>query len=68
MKRTTWADARVAAAVEQGFIPVKIDVDEQPAVAREFGVSGIPRVEAVRPAVAGRGPVQGFSARRLSRL
>jgi thiol:disulfide interchange protein len=48
MKRTTWADPRVAAAAG-AMIPVKIDVDEQKAVSREFGVQGIPRVEWVEP-------------------
>lgn len=48
MKRTTWADAKVAAAVEK-YIPVKIDIDEQKAVAMQFGVDGIPRIEVLGP-------------------
>jgi thiol:disulfide interchange protein len=44
MKSTTWADGRVAEALKD-YIPVKIDVDDQPQVARTFGVRGIPRVQ-----------------------
>jgi thiol:disulfide interchange protein len=44
MKETTWADGRVAEALKD-YIPVKIDVDDQPQVARMFGVRGIPRVQ-----------------------
>jgi thioredoxin 1 len=44
MKSTTWADERVAAAVGR-YLPVKVDIDDQPAVARQFGVQSIPRVE-----------------------
>ena len=48
MKRQTWADPRVEAALGR-VIPVKIDVDEQPNVARDFNVDGIPRLQLVRP-------------------
>jgi len=44
MKSTTWADARVAEALKD-YIPVQIDVDDQPNIARTFGVRGIPRVQ-----------------------
>jgi thioredoxin-like negative regulator of GroEL len=44
MKQTTWADERVAAAIER-YLPVKIDIDEQADVARQFGVTSVPRVE-----------------------
>jgi thiol-disulfide isomerase/thioredoxin len=44
MKATTWSDARVAEALKD-YVPVQIDVDDQPNVARTFGVRGIPRVQ-----------------------
>jgi thioredoxin 1 len=48
MKRQTWTDPRVEAALGK-VIPVKIDVDEQPNVARDFNVDGIPRLQLIRP-------------------
>jgi thiol:disulfide interchange protein len=48
MKRETWPDSRVKAALAK-WIPVKIDVDEFPEVAREFDVTEIPRVQAIHP-------------------
>ena len=48
MKRDTWPDAKVQAALER-FVPVKIDVDQFPAEAREFGVDGIPRLQVIEP-------------------
>jgi len=48
MKKTTWADEHVAIAVSK-YIPVKIDVDDQRDIAREFGVEGYPRVERIEP-------------------
>jgi thiol-disulfide isomerase/thioredoxin len=43
LSRTTWADARVKEALGT-FVSVKIDVDQQPEVARRFSVSAIPRI------------------------
>jgi thiol:disulfide interchange protein len=48
MKAQTWPDAGVKAALEN-YVPVKVDVDESPDLARQFGVSSIPRVQVVRP-------------------
>ena len=48
MKSQTWADPRVEAALGR-VIPVKIDVDAQPNVAREFNVDGIPRLQLIQP-------------------
>jgi protein disulfide-isomerase len=45
MKAGTWKDSAVADVVKQKYVPVMIDVDDQPMVAREYGVQGIPRVE-----------------------
>jgi thioredoxin-like negative regulator of GroEL len=41
MAHTTWADKDVAAALE-AMIPVKVDVDQHPDLARQFGVNPIP--------------------------
>lgn len=41
MKRTTWADRRVAAALT-GYVPVKIDFLKEIELDREFGVEAIP--------------------------
>lgn len=46
MKKTTWADERVAGAL-QAYIPVRIDISKQEDVARQYGVSGIPRIEII---------------------
>jgi thioredoxin-like negative regulator of GroEL len=43
MKRSTWSSPKVAAAM-QDYIPVKIDVDDQPDVARQFRIKSIPQV------------------------
>lgn len=49
MKHTTFADARVEEALKQSVVPVKIDVDENPDIARDFGVTGIPRMQLIKP-------------------
>ena len=54
MKKGTWVDSKVAAAVAAGYVPVMIDVDAQPAVAEAFGVRSIPRVEVIRPPAGDR--------------
>jgi thiol:disulfide interchange protein len=43
MSEKTWSDARVGAALD-GYVPVKIDVDQDPRVAQQYGVSSIPRM------------------------
>ena len=48
MQRETWPDPRVAAALTN-VVPVKIDVDQHPDVARDFGVSAIPRLQLIHP-------------------
>ncbi|MDB5322971.1 MAG: putative thioredoxin [Phycisphaerales bacterium] len=48
MKHDTWPDPKVQAALAQ-FVPVKIDVDEFPAEAQEFGVTSIPRLQLLQP-------------------
>lgn len=41
MKKTTWADNTVKAAMEK-FVPVKIDVDAHPDLAQKYGVNAMP--------------------------
>ena len=41
MKKTTWADNTVKAAMEK-FVPVKIDVDAHPELAQKYGVNAMP--------------------------
>jgi thiol:disulfide interchange protein len=42
MKHTTWADPRVAAAVEAAYVPVKINFDDNPMTVQTYGVRAIP--------------------------
>ena len=44
MRHTTWADPGVAAAVAAKYVPVRIDVDQQPDVAKAYAVQAIPRM------------------------
>jgi protein disulfide-isomerase len=61
MKSTTFADAEVDAALQQ-FVAVKVDIDAEPGLAREFGVSSIPHFVILSPA----GSVQRMSEGYLS--
>ena len=49
LKRQTWTDAKVQAALAERFVPVKIDVDEHRDLAQEFEVTGIPRLQVIQP-------------------
>jgi thioredoxin-like negative regulator of GroEL len=51
MKHTTWADKEVEAAL-RAFVPVKVDLDHQPDVARQFAVEAIPAYVVLDPAGA----------------
>jgi thiol:disulfide interchange protein len=42
LKSTTWADRGVARALESKYIPVKLDVDDNPALAERYHTDGIP--------------------------
>jgi thiol:disulfide interchange protein len=42
LKRTTWSDLRVADALSSGYVPVKVDVDQQPGLAMAYHVDGYP--------------------------
>ena len=48
MRHETWPDARVEKALE-GYVPVKIDVDQFPDLARQFEIDGIPRLQVIAP-------------------
>jgi thiol:disulfide interchange protein len=62
MKRTTWAKESVARAMQK-FVPVKIDIDAQRALAEQYGINGIPAFfvlsdsgQVVRQATGGMSP------------
>ena len=40
--RTTWSDRSVAAAVDAACVPVRVDVDAHPDVARAYGAEYLP--------------------------
>jgi thioredoxin-like negative regulator of GroEL len=42
LRRTTWSDRRVAEALGTAYVPVRIDIDRQPGLAREYNVEAIP--------------------------
>ena len=46
MKHEVWPDAKVAGAVNDGYVPVLVDVDDpkNSAVARKYGISSIPTI------------------------
>jgi thioredoxin-like negative regulator of GroEL len=41
MKATTWSDTTVEAALQK-YVPVKIDIDEHPDLARQYRIEAIP--------------------------
>lgn len=49
MKRTVWADSQVADAVHAGYLPVLVDVDQNPKTAMEYRVQSIPHLVIERP-------------------
>lgn len=48
MREVTWPDERVEKALAS-YVPVKIDVDQHPDLARQFDVDGIPRLQVIAP-------------------
>ena len=49
MDRTTYADPRVAAAVHDGFVPVRVDVDRRPRVRERYHAGGFPTTAVLAP-------------------
>jgi uncharacterized protein YyaL (SSP411 family) len=49
MDRTTYADPRVAAAVHDGFVPVRVDVDRRPRVRERYHAGGFPTTAFLAP-------------------
>lgn len=45
MKKEVWTDPRVILETNARFIPVLIDVDQQPAIAREFNINTVPTIK-----------------------
>lgn len=70
MKHDVWPDARVAAAIAEGFVPVLIDTDRDGATSARFTVESIPTVvvldatgrELARGAPLTAGAMRGFLA------
>lgn len=48
MRRTTWSDPQVARDLAND-VPVQIDLDSNPALARQFSVGAIPHLDLVDP-------------------
>jgi thiol:disulfide interchange protein DsbD len=42
LRRTTWSDRSVAAAVAERFVPVRVDVDAQPDLAQRYDAEFLP--------------------------
>lgn len=42
MERTTWADPRVIAAIEDRFVPIRVDADRRPDIAERYGLDAWP--------------------------
>jgi uncharacterized protein YyaL (SSP411 family) len=42
MDRTTYADPALAAHVDEGFVPVRVDIDRQPRVRERYTMGGFP--------------------------
>ena len=49
MDRTTYADPEVAAAIEEGFVPVRVDNDRRPDINRRYNMGGWPTTAFLTP-------------------
>ena len=47
LKHTTWADKGVEAALRD-YVPVKVDVDKHPELARRYNIDGVPAFAVLR--------------------
>jgi thiol:disulfide interchange protein len=59
MKRTTWADANVEQALRR-YVPVKIDIDQNPALALRYGADAIPHLVILNPDGSSRWTHSGY--------
>jgi len=48
LKSTTWTDPAVESAL-RSYVPVKIDIDQHPDLARQYGSEAIPRFVVIDP-------------------
>ena len=49
MDRTTFADAGIAAAINEQFVPVRVDADERPDIADRYELGGLPTTAFLSP-------------------
>jgi uncharacterized protein len=49
MDETTYADPRVAEAIERGFVPVRVDADERPDIDARYNAGGWPTAAFLTP-------------------
>ncbi|WP_418281445.1 DUF255 domain-containing protein [Halorubrum sp. DTA98] len=49
MDATTYAEPRIAANVNEGFVPVRVDVDRQPRVRERYNMGGFPTTAFLTP-------------------
>ncbi len=59
LKSTTWADERVDAAL-RAYVPVRIDVDRNPAIANEYNVRALPAYIVVDAEKTARNSADGY--------
>ncbi len=59
MDRTTWRDGDLTAWIETNAIAMQIDTDEQPGLARDLGIRGLPTIIVYVDGVE-RGRVMGY--------
>jgi uncharacterized protein YyaL (SSP411 family) len=49
LEKTTWADDAVAARVSAGFVPLRVDAQRSPQLARQLGVQAFPATIVLAP-------------------
>ncbi|GAB3683370.1 DUF255 domain-containing protein [Salinarchaeum chitinilyticum] len=49
MDAETYGEPRVAAAIDDGFVPVRVDVDRHPRVANRYAMGGVPSTAFLTP-------------------
>jgi|GEM_PF-90641 len=66
MDAETYGEPRIAAAIDDGFIPVRADVDRQPRVANRYAMGGVPSTAFLTPdgeVLNGTGPLTASGMR-----